>query len=1065
MLCHSVNRNSFLPDREKTVVIDKSISFKIAMFQLVIWFSCFTSFLNAEDSFALPSKIEIIIKKHCVDCHNADSSEADIQLDVFSKLTKSQRLSLLEKIQEQLYLNLMPPEDEDQLSTNDKSLIVDWIYSELAKDGRDIAFKQRMKSFKYANYVDHDSLFSGEYRDLNGFTYDRKWMISEYIFKEKMNELLKIGESKRTSVDGKSRVVRGNALHEKIANPFLLPGGSGVRYYANKKMSSGHLMTMIGNSKHVSESMINYLSGKYPDFLPSVRAITQAKLEHNAVMESRNIYLSNQIDRVCEKLYGDENEDWLPKYNPVKFKDVTGKPLMIDNEGHFPQRKFNFFRNDEGLVIEKGFIRFADNTKGDDLIRKCEKYFVHLGLEKQRIEFLVELLQINLEDFLDKASKERQKRSNAWKYNKPNLKADQVAIVDSTIKKIRTKGMSYNSLQKACLDHWQNEFESSLESANQLQGDLSAEIINELYEKIYKRQPNQTEFEEKRALLLSYSSKMGILETISKLTQTLLLSSEFINRNEYGVGGADEYGRRLMSPRDASYAIAYGLTDSSPDEELTKAVREGRLNTREDYKREIERLLEDRSHIYIIDNVIQTMGGGDNITEQPIRKLRFFREFFGYHEALKVFKDQTRFGHTIGGSRERLIAEADLLVEHILEKDQNVLEELLTTEKFYVYHNSDNENVSKISEQLSNAYHYFEKHNWRDFKSAKDLEQHKDFIFDQGIPGLRGKSRSGKLTSIDKDTFQLFINIMSDYERRFEEGKNKYILPYSNTRQTWFGPKRRLTYRGVTGVQKNENVTFYYNIDPDRWDYQPIQPMKLDHRKGILTHPAWLQAFSQNSQTDPVIRGKWIREKLLAGTIPEIPIGVEAQIPQDHTRTLRARLATVTEKEMCWKCHKFMNPIGNAFEMYDDFGRYRTEEELEHPDNVVGKKSVRKLKVKTHPLQTINNRGVGQGDRLLYKTLPVDTSGVLKGTDDEKLDGDVKDALDMMDRLAKSKKVRQSFIRHTFRYFMGRNEMLSDSKTLIDADNAYIKSNGSFDAVIVSLLTSDSFIYRKEIME
>ena len=44
---------------------------------------------------------------------------------------------------------------------------------------------------------------------------------------------------------------------------------------------------------------------------------------------------------------------------------------------------------------------------------------------------------------------------------------------------------------------------------------------------------------------------------------------------------------------------------------------------------------------------------------------------------------------------------------------------------------------------------------------------------------------------------------------------------------------------------------------------------------------------------------------------------------------------------------------------------------------------------------------------------------------------------------------------------MGRNEMLSDSQTLIDADKAYLASNGSFNAVVVSLLTSDSFMYRK----
>jgi hypothetical protein len=91
----------------------------------------------------------------------------------------------------------------------------------------------------------------------------------------------------------------------------------------------------------------------------------------------------------------------------------------------------------------------------------------------------------------------------------------------------------------------------------------------------------------------------------------------------------------------------------------------------------------------------------------------------------------------------------------------------------------------------------------------------------------------------------------------------------------------------------------------------------------------------------------------------------------------------------------------------------------------------------------------------------VNATGRLEGTGDSKLDGDIRDAIDLTGRLAKSTRVRQSIIRHAFRYFMGRNEVLSDSKTLIDADQAYVQSGGSFDAVIISLLTSDSFIYRK----
>jgi hypothetical protein len=66
-----------------------------------------------------------------------------------------------------------------------------------------------------------------------------------------------------------------------------------------------------------------------------------------------------------------------------------------------------------------------------------------------------------------------------------------------------------------------------------------------------------------------------------------------------------------------------------------------------------------------------------------------------------------------------------------------------------------------------------------------------------------------------------------------------------------------------------------------------------------------------------------------------------------------------------------------------------------------------------------------------------------------------------MERLAKSDLSRQSFIRHVFRYWMGRNEMLSDSQTLIAMDKAYLENGGSFKELLVALLTSDSFLYRK----
>jgi hypothetical protein len=205
-------------------------------------------------------------------------------------------------------------------------------------------------------------------------------------------------------------------------------------------------------------------------------------------------------------------------------------------------------------------------------------------------------------------------------------------------------------------------------------------------------------------------------------------------------------------------------------------------------------------------------------------------------------------------------------------------------------------------------------------------------------------------------------------------------------------------------------------------------------RAGILSHPSWLIAHSLNATTDPVRRGKWIRERLLAGTIPDVPITVDASVPEDPHKTLRERYA-VTEAEACWKCHVKMNPLGYAFETFDDFGRWRDRENME---------------------------GLPKEDRS-FQTRPVNSSGWLDGTGDGSLDGEVTDAYDLVNRLAKSRRVQQSFIRHAFRYWMGRNEMLSDSETLIEAEEAYITGGGSFRAMLISLLTSDSFIYRKRL--
>ena len=116
-----------------------------------------------------------------------------------------------------------------------------------------------------------------------------------------------------------------------------------------------------------------------------------------------------------------------------------------------------------------------------------------------------------------------------------------------------------------------------------------------------------------------------------------------------------------------------------------------------------------------------------------------------------------------------------------------------------------------------------------------------------------------------------------------------------------------------------------------------------------------------------------------------------------------------------------MDPLGMPFEMYNHLGMLRDKE----------------------------------------KGKPVDSSGAILLSGEASLDGPVKNAIEMIHKLAASKRVEQVFVRHVFRYWMGRNETINDAPVLQAAWKAYRSNGGSMKALLTSLLTSDAFLYRK----
>ncbi len=811
---------------------------------------------SKSDHFGIPDDVQTVLNNRCLDCHGSGTAEGDVRLDTLAMMPLPERLELLNKAQDQLFFGLMPPEDAEQPSNDERTSLGSWLRSELRKH---MASKldEKLRHPAYGNYVDHDSLFSGEIED-KPFTPARQWLVSPQIFHERVNAVFELtGRARKRSFYG-------------VTNPFVLPEHSGVRDYDITALDGGHLLVMLNNAQWISQKQL----------FAAIHTGT----------DRRKVEYPNPRDR------------WSPPNSPSAFVTIAqGKSSPTDQE--------------------------------------------------------------------------------------------MVAAIDA---------------QFRC---------------------------------VLRRSAKDAELERYLPLLRSTIELGGNTEGLRQMLVSVLLESEFLYRQEFGAGEPDKYGRVRLSPPEAAQAISYALGDLGPDPELRKAAEEGRLTTKEDFRREVQRLLADAEYYKgLVDPGLSGKNMQSHATTHP-KLVRFFREFFGYPGALRVFKDQKRSdgyyqnpARGTAGTPGFLIKEADRVVDWQLQRDKAVFENLLTTEEYFVYHDKDNETGRKIIAEWTEAYAKLKDTDWKT-EPERVIAENLEFIQSKkSLRVLGGKQK------------REFLRHMYFFGETIGKGRTPFTTVsfahgYTYNHSPFYN---LLPTPGIFRYGRIEQKNFKGLDDIEFWDYPVEQPFKIANRKGLLTHPAWLIAHSSNFHTDPIKRGRWIREKLLAGHVPDVPITVDAQVPDNPHKTFRERVEDVTQESECWKCHQHMNPLGFPFEVFDDFGRYRLDEPLEYPEQLISK---------------FNGSNLAD----IFKTKSVSTLGELRGTGDPELDGSVRDPFELIDRLAKSKRVRQSIIRHAFRFFMGRNELLSDSQTLIAADKAYVDSGGSFRAVVVSLLTSDSFMYRKHL--
>jgi len=127
----------------------------------------------------------------------------------------------------------------------------------------------------------------------------------------------------------------------------------------------------------------------------------------------------------------------------------------------------------------------------------------------------------------------------------------------------------------------------------------------------------------------------------------------------------------------------------------------------------------------------------------------------------------------------------------------------------------------------------------------------------------------------------------------------------------------------------NEALAQYYGIAGVTGDeFQKVQ-LDTSQRLGLLTHAGVVAGTIHSNETNPVVRGSFIVQKMMCNAIP-LPTGdvlAEVKPPDpDSGATARERYEQHSSDPACTPCHQLMDPVGLALENYDPVGLWRDSE-------------------------------------------------------------------------------------------------------------------------------------------
>ncbi|MBB6052903.1 DUF1592 domain-containing protein [Armatimonas rosea] len=112
-------------------------------------------------------------------------------------------------------------------------------------------------------------------------------------------------------------------------------------------------------------------------------------------------------------------------------------------------------------------------------------------------------------------------------------------------------------------------------------------------------------------------------------------------------------------------------------------------------------------------------------------------------------------------------------------------------------------------------------------------------------------------------------------------------------------------------------------------------------RGGFLTQASVLKVTANGTTTSPVLRGKWVMERILGYEVPPPPPVPAVEPDIRGAVTIRQQLDKHRADPSCASCHSKIDPPGFALESFDVMGawreRYRGIDETKPPEKGIGK--------------------------------------------------------------------------------------------------------------------------------